>query len=58
VILGSVYYPSIAQWIVQVIILDTFTEKVVGRTYGEIDYMGAEGIKQGCDLAVQHLVPR
>lgn len=54
-ILGNVYYPSILRWLMQVKIIHTETGEVIGRSFIEIDYMGAEGIKQACRLAVQEL---
>jgi len=56
VVMGSVYYPSILRWLLQVIIVDTETDTVLGRSYVEINFMGAEGMKKGCDLAVQQLI--
>jgi hypothetical protein len=58
VVMGSVYYPSIVRWLLQVIIVDTETDTVLGRSYVEINFMGAEGMKKGCDLAVQGLTVR
>ena len=58
VIMGSVYYPSIVQWLLQVIIVDTGTDVVLGRSHVEINYMGAEGMGKGCDLAVRQLIVR
>jgi hypothetical protein len=58
VVMGSVYYPSIVRWLLQVIIVDTETDTVLGRSYVEINFMGAEGMKKGCDLTVQSLTVR
>jgi hypothetical protein len=58
VVMGSVYYPSIVRWLLQVIIVDTETDTVLGRSYVEINFIGAEGMKKGCDLAVQQLIVR
>ena len=57
-IMGSVYYPSILRWLLQVIVVDTETGAVLGRSYVEVNFIGAEGVKDGCDLAVQKLTPR
>ena len=58
VVMGSVYYPSILRWLLQVIIVDTETDTVLGRSYVEINFMGAEETKKGCDFAVQSLTVR
>lgn len=58
VIMGNVIYPSVVRWLLQVILVDTETDTVLGRSYVEINFFGAEGMKQGCDLAVQQLVLR
>lgn len=42
-ITGNIYYPSITRWFLQVVIFDTETGKVMGRSLVEIDYMGAMG---------------
>jgi hypothetical protein len=52
---GSVYYPSILRWILQVMIVDLETDEVLGRSMVEINYIGAERIKEGCQFAVQEL---
>jgi len=54
-VMGSVYYPSIARWLLQVQIVDAGTNEVLGRSLAEIDFMGAEGVKEGCKVAVQSL---
>ncbi len=56
-VMGSVYYPSIARWLLQVQIVDSGTNEVLGRSLAEIDYMGAEGVKEGCKVAIQYLMP-
>ncbi len=55
---GSIYYPSIFRWLLQVVIADTETGKVMGRSLVEIDYMGAMGAKEGARLAVEKLTLR
>jgi len=54
-VVGSVYYPSITTWYLQVEIVDTESGKVLGRSMVEINYMGAEGFRQGARLAVEKL---
>jgi hypothetical protein len=54
-IMGNVYYPSILRWLLQVQIIDVETGEVMGRSLVEIDFMGAEGVKEACKIAVQHL---
>jgi hypothetical protein len=44
--------------LLQVIIVDTEMDTVLGRSYVEINFMGAEGTKKGCDFAVQSLTVR
>jgi hypothetical protein len=58
VVMGSVYYPSIVRWLLQIVLVDTQTDTVLGRSYVEINFVGAEGMKQACDLVVQQLVVR
>jgi len=55
---GNVYYPSILRWLLQIQIIDVETGEVMGRSLVEIDFMGAEGMKQACRIAVQNLTPR
>ncbi len=55
VIAGSVYYPSIARWLVQVMIIDVQTGSWLGQSSAEIDFAGALGLKEGCRLAVESL---
>ena len=54
-IIGNVYYPSILRWLLQVQIIDVETGEVMGRSAVEINYMGAEGVKQACRIAVENL---
>jgi hypothetical protein len=39
----------------QVQIIDVETGEVLGRSLVEINYMGAEGVKEACKIAVQNL---
>jgi hypothetical protein len=55
---GSVYYPSILRWILQIVIVDLQTDEVLGRSMVEINYIGAERVKEGCRFAVQELKVR
>ena len=55
---GSVYYPSILRWLLQVVIVDIETDEVLGRSMVEINYIGAERVKEGCRFAVQELKVR
>jgi hypothetical protein len=55
VIIGNVYYPSVLRWLLQVQIIDIETGEVMGRSLVEINYMGAEGMEEGCKVAVQNL---
>jgi TolB-like protein len=57
-ITGDVYYPSILRWLLQVQIIDIETGEVMGRSLVEINYMGAEGVKEACEIAVQNLTLR
>ena len=56
-IIGDVYYPSVLRWLLQVQIVDVETGEVMGRSLVEIDFMGALGVRQACEIAVQYLVP-
>ncbi len=56
-IMGNVYYPSIVRWLLQVQIVDAKTNEVLGRSLAEIDFIGAEGVKEGCKIAVRYLTP-
>jgi TolB-like protein len=58
VIMGNIYYPSILRWLLQVQIIDVETGEVMGRSMVEINYSGAEGVKEACRIAVQNLTPR
>jgi TolB-like protein len=58
IIAGDVYYPSILRWLLQVQIIDTETGEVMGRSLVEINYMGAEGMEEGCKIAVRNLTPK
>jgi len=57
-ITGNIYYPSISRWLLQIVILDTETGKVMGRSLVEINFMGAEGKEQGARFAVEKLTTR
>jgi len=57
VIVGNVYYPSILRWLLQVQIIDVETGEVLGRSMVEVDYAGAEAVKDACRIAVQNLTP-
>jgi hypothetical protein len=54
-ITGNVYYPSIVRWLLQVVIFDTETGRVMGRSLVEINFMGAMGIKEGARFSVEKL---
>ena len=56
-VIGSIYYPSISRWLLQIQIVDTMTGEILGRSLAEVDYMGDLGFKEGCELAVQNLRP-
>ena len=58
VIVGSVYYPSIVRWLLQVRIIDVKTGASMGGSLVEVNFAGAMGLKEGCRLAVQELKPR
>jgi len=57
-ITGNIYYPSIMRWLLQVVIFDTETGEVMGRSMVEINYLGAMGKKEGAQFAVEKLEPR
>ena len=57
-IVGSVYYPSIVRWLLQVRIIDVKTGQSMGSSLVEVNFAGAMGLKEGCRLAVQELKPR
>ncbi len=54
-IVGDVYYPSILRWLLQIQAIDVETGEVMGRSFVEIDYLGAEGVKEACKIAVKNL---
>ena len=54
-ITGNVYYPTIRRWLFQVVILDTDTGRVMGRSLAEIDFMGALRKAEGARIAVEKL---
>jgi hypothetical protein len=58
VILGDVYYPSILRWLLQIQVIDIETGQVMGRSFVEINYVGAEGVKEACKIAVKNLALR
>ena len=58
VVVGSVYYPSITNWYLQVRVIDTQTGETIGTSYVQMQNMGAEGTMQACRLVVQQLTPR
>ena len=58
VIVGSVYYPSIASWYLQVRVIDTQTGDTLGTSYAEMQYAGSGAMTQACWLAVQQLMVR
>ena len=57
-ITGNIYYPSISRWLLQIVILDTETGKVMGRSLVEINFMGAMGKEEGARFAVEKLTTR
>jgi TolB-like protein len=57
-ILGDIFYPSILRWLLQIQVIDVETGGVIGRSFVEINYMGAEGVKEACKIAVKNLVLR
>ncbi len=57
-VLGNVYYPSIFRWLLQIQVIDVETGEIMGRSLVEINYMGAEGLKEGCKMAVKNLALR
>jgi len=57
-ITGNIYYPSITRWLLQIVILDTETGNVMGRSLVEINFMGAEGKEQAARFAVEKLTFR
>lgn len=57
-IIGDVYYPSILRWLLQVQVIDIETGEVMGRSLVEINFMGAEGKKEACKIAVHNLTQK
>jgi len=55
-IIGNVYYPSILRWLLQIQVIDVETGEIMGRSLVEINYVGAEGLKEACKIAVKNLV--
>ena len=56
-ITGNIYYPTIFRWLLQVVIIDTETGEVMGRSLVEINYMGAMGKEEAAHFAVEKLTP-
>jgi hypothetical protein len=56
-ITGNIYYPSITRWLLQIMILDTETGKVMGRSLVEINFRGAMGKEAAARFAVEKLTP-
>jgi hypothetical protein len=57
IVAGSVYYPSILRWLLQIQIIDVETGEVIGRSLVEINFAGAERVEEACKIAVQYLTP-
>jgi TolB-like protein len=57
-IVGNVYYPSILRWLLQIQVIDVETGEIMGRSLVEINYVGAEGLKEACKIAVKHLTQK
>ena len=57
-VMGNVYYPSIVRWLLQVQVIDVERGEVMGRSLVEVNYIGAEGVKQACKIAVKNLIIR
>ena len=57
-IVGDVHYPSIFRWLLQIQVIDVESGEVMGRSFVEINYVGAEGVKEGCRIAAQNLTRR
>ena len=57
-IVGNVYYPSIVRWLLQIQVIDVETGEIMGRSVVEINYVGAEGVKDACRIAVKNLAQR
>ncbi len=56
-IVGNVYYPSILRWLLQIQVIDVESGQVTGRSFVEINYLGAEGVEEACRIAAQNLTP-
>jgi hypothetical protein len=57
-IIGDVYYPSLLRWLLQIQVMDVERGEVMGRSFVEVDYIGAEGVKEACEIAVKNLALR
>ncbi len=55
---GDVYYPSVLRWLLQIQVIDTESGEITGRSFVEINYAGAEGVKEACIIAVKNLTIR
>ena len=58
IIIGNIYYPSIFRWLSQIQVIDAENGQIMGRSFVEINYLGAEGMKEACRIAVQNLTPK
>ncbi|MFB3884003.1 MAG: hypothetical protein ACE144_02175 [Thermodesulfobacteriota bacterium] len=54
-ITGNIDYPSITRWFLQVVIFDSETSRVMGRSLVEINFMGDMGKAEGARFAVEKL---
>jgi hypothetical protein len=43
------------RWLLQVQVIDVETGEVMGRSLVEIDYIGAERVKEACKIVVRNL---
>jgi len=57
-IIGDVYYPSIFRWLLQIQVIDVETGEIMGRSLVEVNYVGAEEMRQACRIAAQNLTQR
>jgi hypothetical protein len=57
-VVGDVYYPSIFCWLLQIQGVDVGSGEVMGRSFVEIKYVGAEGIGETCRITAQNLTRR
>ena len=57
-VVGDVYYPSIFRWLLQIQVIDVENGEVMGRSCVEMNYVGAEGVKEACRIAAQNLTRR